>query len=443
MPLVLTAAAIGGVPLLALLLLVLVGAASPLPSLAAMVAIAAMAVLLAALLGRRIARLLDLVSGAHGHDSESGLGRRPSLLSLAAEVESLSRRARVQTAEIARLRQAEFAVLNQLPTPLLVLDQVGALLRTNVIAQAAFGGDIPAILRQPALRSTVSRALAGSGVHSAELTLSAPVVRELHASVVVLTPPLAGGGQLLILLSDRTRERAVERMRADFVANASHELRTPLASLIGFIETLRGPAANDAAAQARFLAIMDEQAARMKRLIDNLLNLSRIELSEHQAPQGEVELAELVPRVIAGFEPAFATRGQRLELSLEPALPSVLGDADQLAQVLQNLIDNAVRHGRHGGVIHLSAGTAESDPRWPAGRGIVVAVADDGPGIPRQHLPRLTERFYRVDRGRSSHAGTGLGLAIIKHIVNRHRGRLLIESTEGTGAIFSIWLPLV
>ena len=128
---------------------------------------------------------------------------------------------------------------------------------------------------------------------------------------------------------------------------------------------------------------------------------------------------------------------------MEPALPSAPGDADQLAQVLQNLIDNAVKHGRQGGVIRLSAGTTQSDPRWPAGRGIVIAVADDGPGIPRQHLPRLTERFYRVgstvDR---PHAGTGLGLAIVKHIVNRHRGRLLIESTEGSGAIFSIWLPL-
>lgn len=442
MRLVLTAAAIGSVPTGALLLLVLVGAASPLPSLAAILATAAAAVLLAALLGRRIARLRDLASAAHANEPRPHLGRGPPLLSLAREIERLSSRASTQTAEIARLRQAEFAILNQLPAPLLVLDRAGALLRANVIAQTAFGGDIRAVLRQPALRSTINRALAEPGVHLAELTVSASVMRELHASVVVLDPPLADGGQLLVLLSDRTRERAVERMRADFVANASHELRTPLASLIGFIETLRGPAATDYPAHARFLAIMDEQAARMKRLIDNLLNLSRIELSEHQVPQGQVELAALVPRIVAGFEPAFASRCQRLELLLEPALPSAPGDADQLAQVLQNLIDNAVKHGRHGGVIRLSACTAGSDPRWPTGRGIVIAVADDGPGIPRRHLPRLTERFYRVGTGRSPHTGTGLGLAIVKHIVNRHRGRLLIESTEGTGAIFSIWLPL-
>ena len=304
MRLALTAAAIGGVPLVALVLLILVGAASPLPSLAAMAAIAAVAVLLAALLGRRMAQLHDVVSAAPGNAPRSRLRRRPSWLTLAREIENLSRMAGAQTAEIARLRQAEFAILNQLPTPLLVLDQAGALLRTNVIAQAAFGGDIRAVLRQPALRSTVNRALAASGVHSTELTVSTPVVRELHAAVVVLDPPLADGGHLLVLLSDRTRERAVERMRADFVANASHELRTPLASLIGFIETLRGPAANDMPAQARFLAIMDEQAARMKRLIDNLLNLSRIELSEHQVPQGQVELAALIPRIVAGFEPA-------------------------------------------------------------------------------------------------------------------------------------------
>ncbi len=226
MRLVLTAAAIGSVPLGALLLLVLVGAASPLPSLAAIVATAAAAVLLAALLGRRIAQLRDLASAAHANEPGPRLGRGPSLLSLAREIERLSGRASAQTVEIARLRQAEFAILNQLPTPLLVLDRAGALLRTNVIAQTAFGSDIRAVLRQPALRSTINRVLAAPGVHSAELTVSAPVMRELHASVVVLEPPLADGGQLLVLLSDRTRERAVERMRADFVANASHELRT-------------------------------------------------------------------------------------------------------------------------------------------------------------------------------------------------------------------------
>jgi two-component system phosphate regulon sensor histidine kinase PhoR len=240
-----------------------------------------------------------------------------------------------------------------------------------------------------------------------------------------------------VVLSDRSREHAVERMRADFVANVSHELRTPLASLIGFIDTLRGPAANDPPAQQRFLGIMGEQAARMNRLIDDLLSLSRIELIEHQAPSDTVELCELVTRLVAGFEPRLRERSVKLDLRVPDELPAVIGDADQLTQVLQNLLDNAVKYGREGGTVRLDVATA------PPGRpGVVVTVADQGAGIPREHLPRLTERFYRVDTGRSRAAGgTGLGLAIVKHIVNRHRGQLAIESEEGTGTTVTVWLP--
>jgi len=242
------------------------------------------------------------------------------------------------------------------------------------------------------------------------------------------------------VLSDRTRERAIERMRADFVANVSHELRTPLTSLLGFIDTLRGSAADDPPAQQRFLTIMAEQAARMNRLIDDLLSLSRIELVEHQPPTERVDLGALIGRVAAGFEPRFAERRMALDLSLPPGLPAVKADADQLEQVLQNLLDNAVKYG--GGTVRLAAATASAG-RWPAGPGVVVSVADHGPGIPRAHIPRLTERFYRVDKGRSRKAGgTGLGLAIVKHIVNRHRGQFLIESEEGQGCTFSVWLPV-
>jgi len=240
-----------------------------------------------------------------------------------------------------------------------------------------------------------------------------------------------------VVLSDRTRERAVERMRADFVANVSHELRTPLASLIGFIETLRGPAADDPPAQQRFLGIMGEQAARMNRLIDDLLSLSRIELIEHQVPSDTVGLHELVTRLVAGFEPRLKEQSVTLDLRLPSDLPTVIGDADQLIQVLQNLLDNAVKYGRKGGTVRLDVAAASS------GRpGVVMTVADQGSGIPREHLPRLTERFYRVDTSRSRAAGgTGLGLAIVKHIVNRHRGQLSIESEEGIGTTVSVWLP--
>jgi two-component system phosphate regulon sensor histidine kinase PhoR len=278
-------------------------------------------------------------------------------------------------------------------------------------------------------------------VHTAEITLPAPVARELLATVVPMDPPLADGGRAVVVLSDRTRERAVERMRADFIANASHELRTPLASLMGFIDTLRGPAADDPPAQQRFLAIMAEQAARMNRLIDDLLSLSRIELTEHQAPAGRVDLVALLHDVIAGFEPRLTERGVTLDLVLADALPAALGDADQVLQVAQNLLDNAVKYGREGGVVRLAAEPA-SGHRWPARPGVVVTVIDQGPGIPREHLPRLTERFYRVDAGRSrAVGGTGLGLAIVKHIVNRHRGQLVIESEPGVGTTVTVWLP--
>jgi two-component system phosphate regulon sensor histidine kinase PhoR len=233
-------------------------------------------------------------------------------------------------------------------------------------------------------------------------------------------------------------------MRADFVANASHELRTPLASLIGFIATLRGPAADDPPAQARFLEIMAEQADRMNRLIDDLLSLSRIEITEHQAPSERVDMEELIERMLTGFEISFRNRGTTLDWEAETGLPLILGDTDQLEQVAQNLLDNALKYGRQGGTIRvrLEIYRGGGGP-FPARSGLVFSVADDGAGIPKQHLSRLTERFYRVDTGRSrAVGGTGLGLAIVKHIVNRHRGVLHIESEPGKGAKFSVWLPV-
>jgi two-component system phosphate regulon sensor histidine kinase PhoR len=221
-------------------------------------------------------------------------------------------------------------------------------------------------------------------------------------------------------------------------------LRTPLASLIGFVETLRGPAADDPPAQQRFLAIMAEQGSRMNRLIDDLLSLSRVELTEHQAPSEFLDLAGLIQQMVAGYEPRLAERRVQLALRVEDDLPGVAGDADQMAQVLQNLLDNGLKYGRDGGVLRLNVTLAQPGTRWPARRGVVIAVGDQGSGIAKEHLPRLTERFYRVDKGRSrAVGGTGLGLAIVKHIVNRHRGQLLIESEEGKGTTVSVWLPVV
>jgi len=344
--------------------------------------------------------------------------------------------------EMAALRRADGAVLEHLPDPLIVLDAERIVRRANAAARAAFGADLGAVLRHPGLRAAIDRALSSGAPQNADLSLPVPVPREVHAALVALDPPLGDGGCLLMVLSDRTRERAVERMRADFAANASHELRTPLASLIGFIDTLRGPAADDAEAQRRFLGIMAEQAARMGRLIDDLLSLARIELTEHQAPEDSVDPAELVASLAASFEPRLAEHAAKLDLVVADGLPPVTADADQLAQVVQNLLDNALKYGRNGGTIRLTVAQSAAGGRWPGRPGVVFTVADDGAGIARTHLPRLTERFYRVDAGRSRAAGgTGLGLAIVKHIVNRHRGQLLIESTEGVGTTVSVWLP--
>jgi two-component system phosphate regulon sensor histidine kinase PhoR len=371
----------------------------------------------------------------------------PGIAAIVREIERLSR-ATAQRATLAdRQRRADEAIVERLPDPVIVLGADHMVRRANATARTAFGDDMQAVLRHPGLRGAIDRALSLDAAQTAELMLPVPVSREVDARVIPIDPPLGDGGNTLVVLSDRTRERAVERMRADFVANASHELRTPLASLIGFIDTLRGPAADDPPAQQRFLGIMAEQAARMNRLIDDLLSLSRIELTEHQPPSERVDLGILLPRLAAGFEPRLEARRVTLEVAVAPGLPPVTGDTDQLAQVVQNLLENAVKYGRQGGTVRLAAerpGTGEAplNRRWPSRPGVVLTVTDEGTGIARQHLPRLTERFYRVDTGRSRAAGgTGLGLAIVKHVVNRHRGQLLIESEEGKGTTVSVWLP--
>ena len=255
---------------------------------------------------------------------------------LGREIDRLSRRIASRAALQEQHRRADTLILERLPDPVIVLGADRTVRRANAAARLAFDDDLPAMLRHPGLRGAVDRALATNQSQTAEVVLRAPVPRELHATVVPMDPPLADGGQALVVLSDRTRERVAERMRADFAANVSHELRTPLASLIGFVETLRGPAADDPPAQQRFLEIMAEQGARMNRLIDDLLSLSRIELTEHQAPSEPLELSGLIRRMVAGFEPRLAERKVRLSLVIEADLPIVAGDADQIAQVLQN-----------------------------------------------------------------------------------------------------------
>lgn len=326
------------------------------------------------------------------------------------------------------------ALVERLPDPLMKLDYEGRVVWRNDSAIMAFGNETAALMRHPDLRSALVEATAGDLPIRRELLLSTPVSRYLEITLIPV------GRQLYMLVSDRTRERALEKMRADFVANSSHELRTPLASLIGFIETLRGPAADDKDAQQNFLGIMAEQAARMQRLIGDLLSLSKIEISEHSPPTEMLKLRPVLEYISTSMSPVLNAQGGKLIMDVPADIQDIPADSDQLVQVFTNLLDNALKYGKAGGEIRLTA-SEMPDSRFPSG-GVAISVMDNGAGIPIEHIPRLTERFYRIDKGRSRVVGgTGLGLAIVKHVVNRHRGRLVIESEPGQGTVFTVWLP--
>jgi two-component system phosphate regulon sensor histidine kinase PhoR len=431
--------ALGAVPSAVFGLLVVGGDLKPLPGLLAWGVCIVVAVGFGVLLGRDIAKMGALVRGLRTNPDylprESNL-LVPGMRAIGQEAIGLVRAERLSRARLLERSAADHALLERLPDPLFRLDQDGVIAWRNASAIDAFGAETAALLRHPQLRNALAEARKEAAPVRKSIALAVPVPRDLDATVIPVGDPV------YVLITDRTRERSVEKMRADFVANSSHELRTPLASLIGFIETLRGPAADDPEAQQRFLGIMAEQAERMQRVIADLLSLSRIEIIEHQAPTEILHLPPLLERIVEGLEPILATSGTRIEVSVPPDLPRIPADADQLAQVFTNLLDNAIKYGKRGGRIKLAAAQARTDPRFEA-NGIIVTVTDDGPGIAREHIPRLTERFYRIDKGRSrAVGGTGLGLAIVKHVINRHRGRLVIDSQEGQGTQFTVWLPV-
>lgn len=341
------------------------------------------------------------------------------------------------------------AVLEALPDPLIMLAEDARILRANPAAQEVFEGplagrDLPSVLRNPDLLTAVDEVLHGASGRLVEFTLPGEITRHVSARVARLAGPARDGTVAIVSLHDLTALKRAEQMRADFVANASHELRTPLASLLGYVETLQGPARDDAAARDRFLAIMREQGARMSRLIEDLLSLSQIELHEHSRPRGTVDLGALLRSVANTLQPQVHDKDMRLDLDMGE-VPEVVGAPDELTQVFQNLIDNAVKYGRAGTPIRIESRAV--DAGTPGARrlgrpGVAVSVTDRGDGIAREHIPRLTERFYRVDTARSRElGGTGLGLAIVKHILNRHRGVLDIASTPGRGSTFTVYLP--
>jgi two-component system, OmpR family, phosphate regulon sensor histidine kinase PhoR len=340
------------------------------------------------------------------------------------------------------------AVVSDLPDPTIVLTPESTVVAFNESVQEITPGilrgePISFALRVPNVLEAIRGVAASRQMRRTEFFQRVPTDRWWEATIAPLVLPGGAGPDrhvVLLALRDLTPLRRVEEMRADFVANASHELRTPLASLSGFIETLQGPARNDASSRDRFLAIMKEQATRMARLIDDLLSLSRIEQKAHIHPDSTTDLVTIVHEVADGLSPLAQERDVEITIADRAKSLDVSGDRDELIRVFENLIENALKYGASGKRVDI---TLAREPATGEARDAIVSVKDYGPGIAPEHLPRLTERFYRVDIGESrAQGGTGLGLALVKHILNRHRGRLMIESTPGSGANFSVRLPL-
>lgn len=331
------------------------------------------------------------------------------------------------------------AVAQALPDPFLVLNRDGVVIISNrpaeeIIEMPLRGQHIAHAIRSPIILDALTEVMSNGEPLKVEFLHRFPLERRFESFIAPLAKAQATGNDgpaIIMLLRDLTREQQLERMRADFVANASHELRTPLAALLGFIDTLEGPAKNDEPARQRFLGLMRTQAERMARLIDDLLSLSRIELNAHRRPTDIIDLGLIVKQAAEMLSPAARTAGAEIKLDLSDDL-TVQGDHDELMQVVQNLIENAIKYASSGKHINVAA------RRDMAGK-VEFTVEDFGPGIPAEHLPRLTERFYRVSVQESrSRGGTGLGLAIVKHILNRHRAKLLISSELGKGSRFMV-----
>ncbi len=335
--------------------------------------------------------------------------------------------------------------IEALADPALLIGPQLRVIADNAPARLLFGDrlrgeDLRLVLRHPAVLDAAREALTGDRPVEREVSGLGNGNGVFRVRAVTAGPDAQGRARLLLTFADITQARLTERMRVDFVANASHELRTPLATLLGFIETLQGPAAEDEPARQRFLDIMGREAARMSRLIDDLLSLSRIELDKYVRPQTALELPPLFADVAKTLAMRLENDERQLVVAPHGELPEVIADRDQILQVLHNLVSNALKYGHSGSEIVIRAerlpavGTREAAVR--------VTVADRGEGIAPEHLPRLTERFYRVDTSRSRKmGGTGLGLAIVKHIVERHRGQFEIVSRQGEGTRVSFTLP--
>lgn len=342
-------------------------------------------------------------------------------------------------------------VFDRIPTAVIVVDDKRRILHANkaaleLVGINAPGRDLALNLRHPSVLDGLDRVLKGAPEAEGEYTLPVPVSRSMSYRIERLpNAPLDDSAVATLVLNDITSAKKAEEMRADFVANVSHELRSPLTALIGFIETLRGPASDDIEARSRFLDIMYRESQRMARLIDDLLSLTRVEINEHVPPRHAVDVTRSINNVIEALEPQASARGITFNVDCAPDLPKAIADSDQLHQVFRNLIENAIKYGGEDNAIDIKLQSAERIP-GTARPGVSIAISDHGQGIAKELIPRLTERFFRVDEARSS-AGdnsigsTGLGLAIVKHIVSRHRGHLAVASTIGKGSTFTVYIP--
>ncbi|SIQ62185.1 two-component system, OmpR family, phosphate regulon sensor histidine kinase PhoR [Rhizobium sp. RU20A] len=377
-------------------------------------------------------------------------GERPGPAEAAARTELAEEPVPADIADVMPAPPLASPVLEALDMPVLLIGPSEMVLHQNASALRLFG-PIPAgsylgaYVRSPGILDMVRDTFSSGRVTQLEHSerLPSEAVYLVRAALAASQPAGQQGqgagagdagmsGRLLVLsFTDISQTRRIDRMRSDFVANASHELRTPLASLTGFIETLQGPARNDTKAQERFLAIMYEQATRMSRLVDDLLSLSRLELKSHLPPQEEVELGPLIGHVHDSLQPLAVELGVTIALSLPEQPVRVRGDRDELIEVVENLIENACKYGQEGKKVEVTLAVGANGPE--------LSVRDYGPGIPPEHVPRITERFYRVNVETSrTKKGTGLGLAIVKHILTRHRARLVVESEVGRGTVFTV-----
>lgn len=335
-------------------------------------------------------------------------------------------------------------MLERVPDPLMLVNGGDRVLFANGAMRGVIGVGIErkhvsAVLRTPAVLEALARTARTGEPLSVEFAQRVPIERSYQAFTARIScdPPL-----VMLLMHDLTAIKRTEQMRVDFIANASHELRTPLAAVSGFIETLKGPARDDAMARDQFLDIMATESERMRRLIEDLLSLTRIELNEHVPPRGEVSLESVIGQATAALSPLAKADKIAIVVDASPNLPPVAGERDELVQLFQNLIHNAIKYGRDNGEVRITLRQAAATGRRGPETLVFASIKDDGEGIPPEAIPRLTERFYRVDVKRSrERGGTGLGLAIVKHIVNRHNGRMQIESRLGEGSTFTIVLP--